>query len=171
MSIKTKTVFWFTGLPCSGKTTIAEYICNQSPHFDHLDGDALRKTICADLGYSLADRKKNLERIARYALKKLDTFDLVLVTTISPLEVQRQKVRAIFDNEKVNFYLVYIEASLQTCIQRDVKGMYAKALKGEIQQFTGVSSPYEIPTNSHFTFNTERETLEEIEAKFRKFAP
>ncbi len=167
--VEAKCVFWFTGLPCSGKTTIAEQICERSPEFVHLDGDVLRKTLCADLGFSLQDRQKNLERIAHFALKKLENAETVLVTTISPLEVHRERVREMIESAGVDFFVVYVKADLETCIQRDVKGMYAKALRGEIKNFTGISSPYEEPSNSDLVFDTDCESLEAIVERFEHY--
>lgn len=163
-----KAVFWFTGLPCSGKTTIAETICKHHPEFVHLDGDVLRKTLSADLGFTLEDRKTNLERIAHFALSKLDSTATVLVTTISPLESHRECVRRIIEGAGASFYLVYVDTPLEVCVQRDVKGMYAKAFKGEIKEFTGITSPYEPPATYDLLFKTETEPLEGILKKFEE---
>jgi len=164
-----KEVFWFTGLPCSGKTTIAESVCKEFPEFIHLDGDVIRKTLNADLGYSPQDRQKNLERIAQLALTKLDEAETVVVTTISPLETQRDRIRQLIGNGGADFYLVYVETGLNTCIERDVKGMYAKALRGEIQDFTGISAPYDPPKHPDLIFKTEIESLQEILLRFTEF--
>lgn len=166
--LEAKSVFWFTGLPCSGKTTIAEELCKRHPEFVHLDGDVLRKTLCADLGFTMEDRKKNLERIANFAVGQ--EAEVVLVTTISPLEEQRERVKEICEEAGVDFRVVYVRADLETCIQRDVKGMYAKALRGEMKEFTGISSPYEEPMDPDLVFDTELESLEEIMGKFYQFS-
>lgn len=162
-------IFWFTGLPCSGKTTIAKHICATHPEILHLDGDEMRKILSADLGFSLEDRTQNLKRIASYALSKKEENPAILVTTISPLQAQRETIRELFEKEGVSFFVVYIDTSLQTCIQRDVKGMYAQALNGKIAQFTGISSPYEPPVMADLTFRTDTQTLEEISTSFEKF--
>ena len=167
--LEAKTVFWFTGLPCSGKTTIAKHICERFPRFVHLDGDEIRKTLNADLGFSIQDRQKNLERIAHLVLSKLETSEIALVTTISPLEAHRNMVCAIFKEAGIDFCVVYVKASLETCIKRDVKGMYAKALKGEIENFTGISSLYEPPMAPNLVFETEKESVREIVDKFEQF--
>lgn len=164
-----KEVFWFTGLPCSGKTTIAESVCKAFPEFVHLDGDVIRKTVNKDLGYSPEDRQKNLERIAQLALAKLDEAGTVVVTTISPLETQRDRVRQLIESGGADFYLVYVKTGLNTCIQRDVKGMYAKVLRGEIQDFTGISAPYDPPERPDLIFATEIESLQEISVRFAEF--
>ncbi|MBM3183927.1 MAG: adenylyl-sulfate kinase [Chlamydiae bacterium] len=167
--LEAKTVFWFTGLPCSGKTTIAKHICERFPEMIHLDGDEIRKTLNTDLGFSLEDRQKNLERIAHLVLSKLETAETALVTTISPLEAHRNMVRALFEEAGVDFRIVYVKADLKTCMERDVKGMYEKALQGEIENFTGISSPYEPPIVSDLIFETEKESLQEIAKKFEQF--
>jgi adenylylsulfate kinase len=167
MTSEAKTVFWFTGLPCAGKTTIAENICKQFPDFAHLDGDVIRKTLNADLGFSPEDRQKNLERIVHLALSQ--TADTILVTTISPLEVHRKKVSDLITNGGAQFFTVYVKTDLKTCVQRDVKGMYAKALNGEIENFTGVSSDYEAPLSPDLVFETDKETLLEIVMRFESF--
>jgi adenylyl-sulfate kinase len=159
-------IFWFTGLPCSGKTTIGEQLSKGNARFVHLDGDVLRKTLCADLGFSLEDRQKNLERIAGLAVSQAKLGNTVIVSTISPTEAQRNRVRKICENSGIDFHLVYVKADLPLCIERDVKGMYAKAFRGEIQNFTGVSSPYEPPRKPDLVFDTRKESLEQIQERF-----
>ena len=167
--LEANTVFWFTGLPCSGKTTIGRAICEKHPEFVHLDGDEIRKILNFKLGFSLEDRKKNLESIAELAISKFGSTKTVVVTTISPLESHRNHVCDLIEKSGAQFFLVYIDTDLETCIERDVKGMYAKALKGEIKEFTGISSPYEPPKDPDLLFKTPSESLDEIVSKFDKF--
>jgi len=166
---ESKTVYWFTGLPSSGKTTLAKAICEEIPNVLQLDGDELRKTLCSDLGFTQEDRTENLRRIANFGVTSLNSVDTILVSTISPLELQRNMVKEIFEKSGIKFYLVYITADLDTCIKRDVKGMYKKALNNEITEFTGISSPYEPPTNPDLMINTGKEPLSISLEKFLDF--
>ena len=160
-----KSTIWFTGLPCSGKTTLADrlkeeidnlnkgYICRR------LDGDDIRGKLNADLGFSEKDRKENLRRVAYLARYENENGGMVLATFVSPTNEMREEVRNIIGKE--NMKLIYVKCSLEECERRDVKGMYAKARKGEIKQFTGISASFEEPTNPDLIINTEKKGLEE----------
>jgi len=165
--------FWFTGLPCSGKTTVADIVAEESKSYKsikvvRLDGDVVRKGLCKDLGFSKEDRRINLERIG-YICKLLNDNDIiVLATFVSPYKDIRQWLKDTIGDEQ--FVEVFCKCSVEECIKRDVKGMYAKAIKGEIKNFTGVSDPFEDPESPEIILDTEfgnadncgREILERI---------
>jgi bifunctional enzyme CysN/CysC len=149
--LSTGTTVWFTGLSGSGKSSIAvlteqKLIACGRPAFV-LDGDNLRLGLNADLGFSMADRAENLRRIAYVASLLAEAGLVVLVPTISPLAEHRDLARAIHTNAGIEFREVYIDTPLAVCEQRDPKGLYAKARAGEIANFTGINSLYEVPEN------------------------
>jgi adenylylsulfate kinase len=141
-------VVWFTGLPCSGKTTLAsaleQRLHQQGLRTCVLDGDILRNGLCTDLGFSKQDRDESIRRAAEAAKLLLAAGSTVIVAIIAPLEEQRARVRRIIGSQ--NLLEVFCRCPLEVCEQRDVKGMYKKARSGIIQEFTGISSPYEIPS-------------------------
>ena len=152
---------WFTGLPCSGKTTIADKVAlnlkNRGLKVERLDGDIVRKGLTSDLGFSKEDRNKNIERVT-FVAKLLTRNDvIVLATFISPYIQRRQQTR----EEIGEFVEVYVKASVEECIKRDVKGMYKKAMEGKIKNFTGVDDPYEEPPSPEIVLDTEVETVQE----------
>ncbi len=160
--IKTlQTTLWLTGLPCAGKTTLAERIKaeldNRGYKTVHLDGDDVRDKLNADLGFSPEDRKENLRRIAHVARLFNENGSFVIASFVSPSNELRKMVSDIIGN----FKLVYTKCSLETCEKRDVKGMYKKAREGEIKQFTGVSAPFEEPAESDIVVDTENSSIEE----------
>lgn len=160
---------WFTGLPCSGKTTIADKVAailkNRGFNVERLDGDIVRKGLTNDLGFSKEDRDKNIERVT-FVAKLLTRNDvIVLATFISPYRARRQKSR----EEIGEFIEVYVKASLEECMKRDVKGMYKKALAGEIKNFTGVDDPYEEPTDPEIIVFTDVESVDESVMKVLKY--
>jgi adenylyl-sulfate kinase len=152
---------WFTGLPCSGKTTIADELApmirDRGKKVERLDGDIVRKGLTRDLGFSKEDRDMNIERVT-FVSKLLTRNDvIVLATFVSPYIARRQKTR----EEIGEFIEVYVKASIEECIKRDVKGMYQKALRGEIKNFTGVDDPYEEPPNPEIIVDTDFESVDE----------
>jgi len=156
---------WFTGLPCSGKTTLAraleEELRSIKRQVEVLDGDEVRTRLTKGLGFSKADRDENIRRIA-YVAKLLTRVQAVaIVAAVSPYREIRDEARA----EIGNFIEVYVKCSLEECIQRDVKGMYARALRGEIPNFTGVSDPYEPPLCPEVTVDTGAEDVGESLSK------
>jgi len=158
-------VLWFTGLSGSGKTTLAKQIENQLKsrgiRIERLDGDVVRQSLTADLGFSKEDRDKNIQRVT-FVAKLLSRNEVgVLASFISPYRATRDWVRS----EVTNFIEVFVDCSLEECIRRDVKGLYVKALAGEIPEFTGVSDPYEEPLDAEVTVNTDKESIEESAAK------
>jgi len=152
---------WFTGLPSAGKSTLAALLADELQKRGHkvelLDGDAARQRLSQRLGFSKEDRDENIRRIG-FVCGLLTKHGIVaLVAAISPYRQTRDEVRAGVDN----FVEVYVKASLQACIRRDVKGLYKKALAGEIKGFTGLDDPYEVPLNPELTIETESETPKE----------
>lgn len=152
---------WLTGLPCSGKTTIAtllaQALCERGlSRLEVLDGDVVRTHLSKGLGFSRADRDTNILRIG-WVCQVLARHDVTtVVAAVSPYRDSRNQVRAMI--EKIGgagaFVEVWVRCSLEECIRRDVKGHYAKALRGEIQQFTGVSDPYEEPLAADVVVDT-----------------
>jgi adenylylsulfate kinase len=158
-------VLWFTGLSGSGKTTLAKRIekelKSRGIRIERLDGDVVRQSLTADLGFSKEDRDKNIQRVT-FVAKLLSRNEVgVLASFISPYRATRDWVRS----EVTNFIEVFVDCSLEECIRRDVKGLYVKALAGEIPEFTGVSDPYEDPFNAEITVSTDKESIEESSAK------
>jgi adenylyl-sulfate kinase len=156
---------WFTGLSGAGKTTIATALEQElralGLKIERLDGDTVRQSLTRDLGFSKEDRDKNIERVT-FVAKLLSRNGVgVLSAFISPYRETRAMVR----RETTNFIEVFVNAPLEVCVQRDVKGMYAKAFRGEILNFTGVNDPYEEPLNPEIKLNTHLETVEECVAR------
>ncbi len=151
-------VLWMTGLSGAGKTTIAlileEELKNRGAKFERLDGDVVRESLTRDLGFSKEDRDKNIERVS-FVAKLLSRNNVGCVCSfISPYQAVRDMVRA----NTTNFIEVFIDAPLNVVIDRDVKGMYKKAIAGEIPNFTGISDPFEAPTNPDIHIHTDQET-------------
>ncbi len=156
---------WFTGLSGSGKTTIAREVEKELRRrglkVERLDGDIVRQGLTRDLGFSKEDRDKNIERVTFVAKLLTRNGVAVLCSFISPYRARRAKSR----EEIGEFIEVYVECPVEVCAQRDVKGLYAKAFAGEIENFTGVSDPYEPPENPEIVCHTAEETVEESAAK------
>ncbi len=152
---------WFTGLSASGKTTIslrvAELLRAAGVRVERLDGDVVRQGLTRDLGFSAEDRRKNIER-ASFVAKLLTRNDVVcLAAFISPFEELRDMAR----REIGEFLEVYVTAPLDVLVERDTKGLYRKALAGEIKNFTGVNDPFEVPENPDLVLETDKKTVEE----------
>jgi len=154
-------VVWLTGLPCSGKTTISKeiekYFREKKLPVQRLDGDVVRGTINSDLKFSKADRDENIRRVTYIARMFADNSVNVVVAFVSPYQKMRDFAREICPN----FNEVYVKCDVGECRKRDVKGMYKKALAGDILDFTGVQDPYEEPINPEIILETNRYTLEE----------
>jgi adenylyl-sulfate kinase len=153
-------VLWFTGLPCAGKTTLAIAIEHQlharKVRLERLDGDTVRQSLTRDLGFSKEDRDKNIERVT-FVAKLLSRNNVgVLAAFISPYKIMREHAR----QATTNFIEVFVDAPLEVCIARDVKGMYKQALEGKIQNFTGVNDPYEAPENPDIHIRTDQASVE-----------
>jgi adenylyl-sulfate kinase len=160
---------WMTGLSGAGKTTIAKILEKELKgrgiRFERLDGDVVRESLTRDLGFSKEDRDKNIERVT-FVAKLLSRNNVgVVCSFISPYKEVRNMVRT----ETTNFIEVFVNAPLDVCEQRDVKGMYKKARAGEIPNFTGISDPYEPPDNAEITLNTHEETAEQSASRIIKY--
>ncbi len=152
---------WFTGLPCSGKTTLAqgveEILLERGLPVEVFDGDEIRTNLTKGLGYSKEDRDTNIRRIG-YVCNLLTRNGVVsIAAVISPYQNIRDEVRETIGR----FVEVFVDAPLEELIKRDVKGMYKKALAGEIKNFTGVSDPYEAPENPEILVETDKEDVDE----------
>ena len=156
-------ILWFTGLSGSGKSTLANALntCLHEKSISTyvLDGDNVRHGLCKDLGFSNIDREENIRRIGEVAKLFLDAGIIVLTAFVSPFESDRRKARDLV--ESGDFIEIYCSANLNVCEERDVKGLYAKARKGEIKDFTGISSPYEEPDRPELIVNTGSQSVEE----------
>jgi adenylylsulfate kinase len=158
---------WFTGLSGSGKTTIAHLV---GPELDrrglvveYLDGDNVRTHLSKGLGFSKEDRDTHIERLGWVASRLTRQGGAVITAAISPYEATRRIAREMIE-EVGTFVEVYIKASVEECARRDVKGLYEKAFKGEIKEFTGVNDPYEEPTSPELVVDTEALQPEESAA-------
>ena len=153
---------WLTGLPCAGKTSLAQALA-QLLRQEHspcciLDGDTMRRGLCSDLGFSEADRVENIRRVAEVARLMLDAGVIVIVALISPLAEGRRLARSVIGAER--FSLVFVDAPMAVCESRDAKGMYARARRGELPQFTGIDSPYQTPLHPELRVDTHHMTVE-----------
>jgi adenylylsulfate kinase len=159
---------WLTGLPCSGKTTIADGVAEKlrgkGYRVERLDGDTVRRSLTSDLGFSKEDRDENIKRVTFVAKLLTRNGVVVLATFVSPYRERRRKSR----EEIGEFMEVYVRCSIEECMRRDVKGMYRKALAGEITGFTGVDDPYEEPQSPELVLDTDSETVEESVEKVLK---
>ena len=160
---------WFTGLPCSGKTTIADRVAEilkkEGYKVERLDGDIVRKHLTRDLGFTKEDREENLRRVGFVAKLLTRNGVIVLASFVSPY----REIRKYLREEIGSFIEVYVKASPEECARRDVKGMWAKAKAGEIKNFTGHDDPYEEPENPELILNTEEESVEESTKKVIDF--
>ncbi len=155
---------WLTGLPSSGKSTIAnelEYVLNSKykVHSYILDGDNIRQGLNKDLGFSREDRAENIRRVAEVAKLFVDAGLVVITAFISPYKKNRELAKNIIGKDE--FIEVYVKCPLDICEQRDPKGLYKKARAGEIKNFTGISDPYEEPDNPDIVLETHKLTVSE----------
>ncbi len=168
--MQTPRLIWLTGLSGSGKTTLAlrleHYFFSKGFKVFILDGDNVRNGLCKDLGFSEADRKENLRRVAEVATLMLDAGLIVISAFISPNGEDRQAIKNIVGEQR--FIEVYVNCAVEVCEKRDVKGLYAKARKGIIPNFTGVSAPYESPLSPDVEVRTAGESIEESVLKIIK---
>ena len=156
-------VLWFTGLPSSGKSTLAhaveKHLFERGCNAYVLDGDNLRHRLNKNLGFSPEDRKENIRRVGEVANLFADAGVMVLAAFISPYREDRVHARSL--NAPDRFLEVYVKCSVKTCESRDPKGLYKRAREGEIPDFTGISAPYEEPEDAEITVETDKNTLED----------
>ncbi|MFK3960864.1 adenylyl-sulfate kinase [Pseudalkalibacillus hwajinpoensis] len=171
MKLHKGAVLWFTGLSGSGKSTISVELENAlhaaGVHTYRLDGDNVRHGLNADLGFSDADRIENMRRIGEVSRLFVDAGIMTLAAFISPFQQERDKIRGLFNDKE--FIEIHVKASVEACEIRDPKGLYAKARKGEIRQFTGIDAPYEAPISPELTIDTEKESIEEAVQSIKTF--
>jgi adenylyl-sulfate kinase len=157
---------WFTGLSGAGKTTISHLVeaalRARGSRVEVLDGDVVRENLSKGLGFSKEDRDTNIRRIAFVADLLSRNGVPVITAAISPYREIRDEARELMGDR---FIEVFVKASVEVCAERDVKGLYEKAFKGEIKEFTGVSDPYEPPLNPELILDTEHDSAEEDAAK------
>lgn len=156
-------VLWFTGLSGSGKSTLAhaveERLHQENRRTFVFDGDNVRHGLCGDLGFSPQDRAENMRRIGAMSKLFIEAGVIALTAFISPLRADRAKLRAQF--APGDFLEIYCDCPLEVCEQRDAKGMYQRARRGEIAEFTGISAPYEAPENPDLVVHTAEQSLEQ----------
>jgi adenylyl-sulfate kinase len=160
-------VLWFTGLPSSGKSTIAhelELILNKKGiHTYVLDGDNIRYGLNSDLGFTTKDRRENIRRVSEVAKLFIDAGIVIMVAIISPFRKDREKARSLF--KKREFIEIYTKCPISVCKKRDPKGLYQKAIADKIKDFTGISHPYEEPLSPEVLLETDKLS---IKASIRK---
>ncbi len=156
-------ILWFTGLSGAGKSTLANALearlHEESCATIVLDGDNVRHGLCGDLSFSADDRVENIRRIGEMAKLFIDAGIIAITAFISPFRSDRRRVRELVANDE--FIEIYCRCSLETCENRDVKGIYKKARRGEIKDFTGISSPYEEPKLAEIIVDTDKHNVEE----------
>lgn len=164
-------LLWLTGLSGSGKSTLANALEHELFKMDHhsyiLDGDNVRHGLNKDLGFSDADRVENIRRIAEMSKLFVDAGMIVVTAFISPFRAERQLARDLL--EAGEFVEVYVKAPLDVCEERDPKGLYKKARKGEIKNFTGIDSPYEEPENPELVLDNATNSVEENVARIVEY--
>ena len=160
---QTPMCLWMTGLSGAGKSTLAnaleQELNKQAKHTYILDGDNLRHGLNSDLGFSESDRNENVRRAAEVAQLMVDAGLIVIVGLISPFKKERDWARSVFKPNQ--FKEIYISTRLEECEHRDTKGLYEKARRGEVKDFTGIDSPYEAPDNPDVIIDTENRTVDE----------
>jgi len=167
---QTGKVLWFTGMPSSGKSTLA----NATEHKLHqlgyktmvLDGDNIRMGLCKDLGFSDADRKENIRRIAEVAKLFAESGTIVLTAFISPFIADRDEARSIIGED---FIEIFVDTPLEICEQRDPKGLYKRARAGHIKGFTGIDSPYEAPLKPELKIDTTVNDIDTLSAAIAEY--
>jgi bifunctional enzyme CysN/CysC len=164
-------VLWFTGLSGSGKSTVANllerHLHSLGKHTYVLDGDNIRHGLNRDLGFTAEDRVENIRRVGEVAKLMADAGLIVLVSFISPFRAERQLARELF--EEGEFIEIFVDTPIEECIKRDPKGLYAKALRGEIRNFTGVDSPYESPENPEIHLSAGGREAEDLMREVEKY--
>ena len=164
-------VLWFTGLSGSGKSTLAhaleEKLFQKGCRTFVLDGDNVRHGLNSNLDFSEAGRTENIRRISEVSKLMLESGLIVMTAFISPINKDRIEARKLISND--DFIEIYCKASLETCETRDVKGLYKRARAGEIKNYTGIDSPYEVPENPELTIDTDNQSLDGSVSTILKF--
>lgn len=157
---------WLTGLPSAGKTTIANAVAERlDGEVQVLDGDEIREFLSAGLGFTKEDRDTQVLRVGWVAKTLASHGVVVLASLVSPYAGAREKVRALHGEAGVDFYEVHVATPIEVTAERDVKGLYAKAFAGEIDNFTGVQDPYEPPSSPDLVIETQHESVEQSAAR------
>ena len=156
-------VVFFTGLSGSGKTTLADLLAKKLINIYNrdskiLDGDQVRKLLCSELGFSKKHRNLNIKRIGYVASIIAKFKGIAICAAIAPYDVMRKEVRKMVENSYGTFILIYLSTPLDVCEMRDPKGLYKKVREGTIKKFTGISDPYETPTDAELVINTDEHT-------------
>ena len=164
-------VIWFTGLSGSGKSTLAYAVEEKLHKMGYLtyvlDGDNIRHGLNSDLGFSPEDREENIRRVGEVAKLFADAGVIVMTAFISPYRKDRRRARRLMDEGR--FVEVYCKCGLEVCEKRDPKGLYKKAKAGEIDQFTGISAPYEEPERPEIVVETDKQSIEECVEKIIQY--
>lgn len=164
-------VLWFTGLSGSGKSTIAKGLEEELHKLGFLatvlDGDNVRTGINNNLGFSDEDRKENIRRIAEVSKLFLQSGVITICCFVSPTEEIRNLARTIIGQD--DFVEIFVNTPIEECEKRDIKGLYAKARKGEIKDFTGINAPFEVPLNAQLEVNTQAKTIEQSVSETLKY--
>jgi len=160
-------ILWFTGLSGAGKSSLAHAVEEKLHQHGCLtfvfDGDNVRHGLCADLGFTIEDRVENIRRVGEMAKLFIEGGVIALTAFISPFRSERERVRSLVPHG--DFLEIYCHCPLEICEQRDVKGLYKRAREGSVKEFTGISSPYEVPENPELIVDTGNMTIEESVAK------
>jgi len=158
-------VIWLTGLPGSGKTSIARALEEEIKKLNHkvevLDGDEVRKWLSPEAGFTREDRERHLRRVAHVARLLAKNGVIVICSFVSPYRSIRNEIRNIVESDDIRFLEVFVKCSLEECIRRDPKGLYKKALRGEIKNMTGLDDPYEEPEKPVLILDAENRSAEE----------
>jgi adenylylsulfate kinase len=164
-------VLWFTGLSGSGKSTLAhaleEKLFQKGCRTFVLDGDNVRHGLNSNLGFSETGRTENIRRISEVSKLMLESGLIVMTAFISPIKKDRNEARKLISSD--DFIEIYCKASLETCENRDVKGLYKQARAGEISNYTGIDSPYQVPENPELIIDTDNQSLEESVSSILNF--
>jgi len=168
MPVRQGAILWFTGLSGSGKSSLSQAlapIIAQHHPVEILDGDQMRKALCRDLGFTREDRDENVHRLGFVARLLARHGIVALVAAISPYRSARDEVRARAAAEGIPYIEIHTDATLEALVSRDVKGLYRRAIAGEIPNFTGITDPYERPDTPEIAVRTDQETLSESVAR------
>lgn len=156
-------IIWFTGLSASGKSTLAHAVEEKLYVLGHstfvLDGDNVRHGLCSDLGFSAEERTENIRRIGEMSKLFIEAGIIVMNAFISPFKIDRDRIRGLVPHGE--FLEIFCNCPIEVCEERDIKGFYKKARKGEIKEFTGISSPYEAPENPDLEIDTSANSVDD----------